>query len=318
MSTQQLHVVLGAGPAGRTLAGRLAADGAAVRIVSRNTVDLGPAVESRSADLMDPEQAVAVTEGAVVIHHCVNVPYQQQVGSMPRLARSITDAAARHGARLVVLDTLYPYGESDGEAITEATPWAATSRKGRMRAELDRYYLTRHEAGDVRVVLGRSADFFGPEVLNSTLGGAFFPGALTGEPVLAFGDIELPHSYTFMPDVAAGMALLGEADDDALGRVWHLPTVPAVSTASVHGTVAELTGRPLEVTVLPEARPYGPFDAAFMAEYEEMFYQHLIPQNMISEAFESRFGTAPTPLRQALALTLDWYADRVQAGDGHG
>ncbi|MBE3000811.1 NAD-dependent epimerase/dehydratase family protein [Nocardiopsis sp. HNM0947] len=317
MSTQQRHVVLGAGPAGRTLARRLAADGAPVRIVSRNTVDLGPAVESRAADLMDPEQALAATEGAAVIHHCVNVPYQHQVESMPRLARSITAAAARHGARLVVLDTLYPYGESDGEAITEATPWAATSRKGRMRAELDRYYLDRHTAGDVRVVLGRSADFFGPEVLNSTLGGAFFPGALTGEPVLAFGDIALPHSYTFMPDVAAGMTLLGEAADDAWGRVWHLPTVPAVSTEAVHEMVAELVGRPLQVTVLPEARPYGPFDAEFMAEYAEMFYQHLIPQNMVSTAFESRFGVAPTPLRQALALTLDRYSGRVRPGAGH-
>ncbi|WP_017574998.1 NAD-dependent epimerase/dehydratase family protein [Nocardiopsis kunsanensis] len=314
MSLQQRHVVLGAGPAGRTLARYLAADGNTVRIVSRNTVDLGPAVESLAADLMDPGQALAATEGATVLYHCVNVPYQHQVESMPRLAHSIVAAATRHGAQLVVLDTLYPYGERDGEAITESTPWAATSRKGCMRAELDRYYLERHMAGDVRVALGRSADFFGPEVLNSTLGGAFFPSALTGEPALAFGDIALPHSYTFMPDVAAGLAILGGAADDAWGRVWHLPTVPAVSTEAVHALVAELLGRPIEATVLPEARPYGPFDAEFMAEYAEMFYQHRIPQNMVSEAFETRFEVSPTPLRQALAHTLDWYADQVSAG----
>lgn len=314
MSLQQRHVVLGAGPAGRTLARHLAADGATVRIVSRNRVDLGPDVESSAADLMDPDQALAATEGASVLYHCVNVPYQHQVESMPRLAHSIATAATRHGARLAVLDTLYPYGESDGEAITESTPWAATSRKGRMRAELDRYYLERHTAGDVQVVLGRSADFFGPEVLNSTLGGAFFPGALTGEPVLAFGDIALPHSYTFMPDVAAGLASLGGAADDAWGRAWHLPTAPAVSTEAVHALAAELVGRPIEVTVLSEAHPYGPFDAEFMAEYAEMFYQHRIPQNMVSTAFEARFEVAPTPLRRALATTLAWYADQVRAG----
>jgi hypothetical protein len=72
----------------------------------------------------------------------------------------------------------------DGEHITEDAPWAATSRKGRLRAELDRRYLEAHEQGRVRVVAGRSADFYGPAVLNSTLGGAVFPAALTGEPAL--------------------------------------------------------------------------------------------------------------------------------------
>ena len=181
------------------------------------------------------------------------------------------------------------------------------SRKGRLRADLDRRYLEAHIAGDVRVALGRAADFFGPEVVLSTLGGAFFPGALSGEPSVGFGDLELPHSYSFIRDVARGLVTLG-TEDRGEGRVWHLPTVPAVSTTQIHQMVEELTGRPLNVHVLEEARAYGPFDERFMDEYAEMFYQHQVPQNMVSADFERTFGLRPTPLREALAETIDWYA----------
>ncbi|GAA4611257.1 NAD-dependent epimerase/dehydratase family protein [Saccharopolyspora hordei] len=307
-----LHVVLGAGPAGTTIVRELLARGLRVRHVNRGPIPDAPAeVEVVEADVSDPARAIAATEGAAVVYHAVNVPYHQQVELMPGIGESVLAAVSHHGARLVVLDTLYPYGEADGVAITENTPWAATSRKGRMRAALDRAYLDAHRTGRAEVVLGRSADFYGPRVLLSTLGATFFPAALTGEPVLAFGDTSLPHSYTYLPDVAQALVDLGTAPSDATGRVWHVPTVPAVSTDQVHAVVEELTGIPVTKEVLTEPVPAGPFDARFMAEYAELFYQHRIPQNMVSTAFETRFGRRPTPLREGLRATLDWYRTRL-------
>ncbi|MER7010467.1 NAD-dependent epimerase/dehydratase family protein [Saccharopolyspora sp. NPDC000359] len=303
-----LHVVLGAGPAGTTTVDELLSRGLRVRHVNRGPIKNAlTGVEVVQADVSDPDQARAATQGAAAIYHAVNVPYHQQVDLMPGIAGSILAAATHHGARLVVLDTLYPYGEADGEAITENTPWAATSRKGRMRAALDQTYLDAHRAGEAEVVLGRSADFYGPRVLLSTLGATFFPAALAGEPVLAFGDIDLPHSYTYLPDVAQALVDLGTAAPDATGRVWHLPTAPAITTKQVHDLVERLTGRPLTRQVLEGPTPTGPFDAQFMAEYAELFYQHEIPQNMISTAFEERFDRSPTPLEEGIKNTLDWY-----------
>ena len=45
-----------------------------------------------------------------------------------------------------------------------------------------------------------------------------------------------------------------------------------------------------------------------------MFYQHRMPQNLVSTAFESTFGVSPAPLREALATTIDWYTAALSAG----
>ncbi|MFE6356427.1 NAD-dependent epimerase/dehydratase family protein [Streptomyces rochei] len=303
------HTVLGSGPAGTALARELVRRGHRVRLVDRKGD--GPAlegVERFAADVSTAEGARAAIGAAAVVYHCVNVGYHLQTEVMPRVQEAVLAAVGETGARLVVLDTLYPYGETGGAVMTEDSPWQATSRKGRMRAELDERYLSAHREGTARVVLGRSADFVGPGVLNSSLGAAVFPAALTGGEVAGLGDIDLPHSYTDIRDVAAGLATLGERPEGD-GRVWHLPTAPAVSTHEIHAMIEKRVGRPLNVVVVAEPRPFGPFDERFMAEYAEMFYQHTEPQIMDSSAFERTFGAVPTPLADTVDATVAWYEE---------
>ncbi|MFB1046491.1 NAD-dependent epimerase/dehydratase family protein [Streptomyces chrestomyceticus] len=317
-----LHVVLGTGPAGTTLAEELLRQGFRVRTVDRSGRGGLPGTENVAADLGSPAAAREAVAGAEVVYHCVNVAYELQVEVMPALQKVIVDAAAAAGARLVVMDTVYPYGPSGGVPLTEDSPWRATSRKGRMRAQLDGAYLAAHDAGRLPVVLARAADFYGPRVLNSTLGGTTFPAALTGGTVLALGALDLPHSFTYIKDVARGLARLGQ-EPDAYGRAWHLPTAPAPTVREVLALVRERAGVPFETEVLAEPRPWGPFDETFMAEYAEMFYQHTEAQTMVSDAFERRFGMAPTPLPDGIGATVEWYREwlveqgaAVGAGEG--
>lgn len=308
-TTAELHTVLGAGPAGTALARELARRGQRVRLVDRTgTGEPLDGVERRRGDVGTVEGALKAIEGSGVVYHCVNVAYHQQVELMPGIQAAILGAVETTGARLVVLDTLYPYGETHGRVMTEDTPWHATTAKGRMRAELDERYLAAHRDGRTRVAMGRSADFTGPGVLNSTLGAAVFPGALTGTEVYALGDIDLPHSYTNVLDVAAGLATLGEHLKGD-GHVWHLPTAPARTTREVLGMIEERVGKPLHTVVVEAPRPFGPFDQLFVESYAELFYQHTEPQIMDSSAFESTFATRPTPLTTTLDQTVAWYRD---------
>ena len=55
-----------------------------------------------------------------------------------------------------------PGGYDEAHPITEATPLAATGRKGRVRARVWQDALAAHQAGRVRVAEVRAADFVGP------------------------------------------------------------------------------------------------------------------------------------------------------------
>jgi nucleoside-diphosphate-sugar epimerase len=194
--------------------------------------------------------------------------------------------------------------------MTEATPYAATTRKGHMRAQLAEAYLRAHQAGTVQVALGRAADFFGPRVLNSALGDRVFPAALAGKPVQLLGNIDLPHSYSYIGDVARGLAMLGERDE-ALGRAWLLPVMPPLTQRAMARLIGERIGRPVRIQALPKLaiQAFGLVDS-FMREFVEMFYQYTESQIVDARAFEQAFQIAATPLDTALDATIGWYRQR--------
>ncbi len=312
----ELHVVFGTGPAGLTLAGELLARGKRVRVVNRKGTGAVPAgAELVRGDAADLAALQALAQGATTIYNCTHAPYEQWPEVLPRLQENFIEAAAMVGAKLVVIDTLYMYGETHGQPMTEETPHNATSRKGRLRAELAWGYLQAHRVGKARVAIGRAADFFGPRVRNSALGEYAFPAALTGQPAASFGNIDLPHSYSYMPDIARGLATLGERDE-ALGRQWHLPVAPTVSTRAIHEMIGAAIGQPLGTMNIPSvdaAHAMGVFDDTLAYEYAELFYQYTEPQIVDSGAFERAFGQHATPVDAALRDTIAWYRTQAPA-----
>ena len=83
-----LHVVLGAGPAGRTLARTLVAQGRRVRTVSRSEAAPVAGAEHRAADLTDARGAREAIAGAAVVYHAANVPYEIGHAQFKSLARA--------------------------------------------------------------------------------------------------------------------------------------------------------------------------------------------------------------------------------------
>ncbi|RJQ80741.1 NAD-dependent epimerase/dehydratase family protein [Pseudonocardiaceae bacterium YIM PH 21723] len=314
--SQQLHVVFGTGPAGLALIDELVAKGHRVRAVNRSgAAPVPPGVEPVAADVTDQDTMRSLSQGATTIYNCTHAPYHLWDELLPRLHAAFLDAATVSGARLVVTDTLYMYGETHGAVMTEQTPHRATSHKGRMRAEIAARYLDAHAAGTARVALARAADFYGPRVVMSALGGAVFAPALHGQPVIAMGNIHLPHSYSHIGDVGRALATLGE-HDNAMGRAWHVPTAAPLTTAEIHGLIGRELGHELtaEILTAPTDQAWGPFDATFMREYAELFYQYLEPQIVDSTAITEAFGLHPTPIEDGLRETITWY--REQLGQG--
>src|SRR5918912_579673 len=110
--------------------------------------------------------------------------------------RAIVLAAAEAtGARLLSMENVYMSGRPNGRPLTEDRDHDAHTTKGRLRGRMARDFLA----------------------------------ALDGKTATVLGDPDQPHTYTYIPDIGEGLAVLGE-HPDAPGQVWHLPNDPDIRT----------------------------------------------------------------------------------------
>jgi len=302
------HVVIGAGPVGWTTASMLAEVGHDVRVITRNGVGpRHPRVEPVRADASDPAALRRATEGAAVIYNAASPPYRRWATDWPPLAASVLSAAEATGAVLVTVSNLYGYGPV-GHAMVETDPLAATSIKGRVRAQVWRDALAAHDAGRVRVTELRSSDYFGPRVLSSQLGDRIVPKVLAGKPVTVLGDPDAPHSWTYITDVARALIALA-GDERAWGRAWHTPTNPPLSQRQVVDALSDAANvervkvrsvSPLTLKVLGILVPD-------LRELPEIRYQFDDPFVVDSTDAQTTFGLERTPMESALHETITWY-----------
>ncbi|MGO8862965.1 MAG: NAD-dependent epimerase/dehydratase family protein [Acidimicrobiales bacterium] len=314
MTEREQHVIFGTGQVGLALAACLASSGNVVRSVSRHrpaTLDDG--VDWRSADASDPEAATHAAEGATVIYQCLNAPYRQWPTLFPPLQRAVMAAAEHSGALLVSLENLYAYGPTDGKPITEDLPLRATTSKGRARAAMTAELLDAAQSGRVRIAIGRASDFFGAGATESSLGARVFGNAVAGKRADFIGNPNLPHTYSYVPDIAAGLATLG-TDERAVGQVWHLPGPETVTTRALLDVVAGEVGHPVAVRSVPKLvlRALGVVNP-LMRGLAEMAYEFEEPFVLDTSKYESTFGAAGTSLDVAIKETVAWYRDKASA-----
>jgi len=309
---EDLHVVFGAGQIGRGLVNHLARLGLAARAVSRRRpIGLDSVVQWRAAEATDPDAATEASAGATVIYQCLNAPYTRWPQVFPPMQRGVLSAAERTGALLVTLENLYGYGPTGGRPMTEDLPLAATTVKGSIRTEMTQELLAAADQGRLRIAIGRASDFFGPGVTESTLDETFFGNAIAGRPAKFLGNPDLLHSYSYVPDVVAGLATLG-TDRRAIGQVWHLPIPETVTTRAILALVAREIGRPVGIRSPSRLARWALALANPMRRaLAEMAYEVDQPFVVDTGKYRSTFGAAGTPLAEAIAVTVAGYRSLV-------
>jgi nucleoside-diphosphate-sugar epimerase/quercetin dioxygenase-like cupin family protein len=310
--SQQMDVIFGFGQVGQALARELRGRGRNVRVVSRT--GSGPViarVDHVRGDATSPAFCRAVCTGASVVYFCLNAAYNRWAEELPPLQDAVLAGTEAASSKLVVLENLYLYGPHDGP-LTESLPYAATERKGVVRAKMSEALLAAHASGRVRVAIGRASDFFGPGVVASQLGERAFAPLVAGRAVQMIGDPDALHSYAYVPDVARALATLGESNQ-ADGRVWHLPSVETCSTREMLRRAGRIAGVEARVSAIP------PVLLALLARVNPMVREVLAvgfqldrPFVVDSVAFEQTFGIRATPLDEALGATVAWYRERAR------
>jgi nucleoside-diphosphate-sugar epimerase len=305
---EKVHVVVGAsGGTGSALVRELVSRGRRVRAVNRSGRLPAPeGVEVMAADATDPARMREVCRGAGVVYNAVNVPFLQWRQSFPAAVDGVLAGARAADARMVFVDDTWMYGRVRAP-MTEDLPYRPVSHKGVLRAWLAERVLAAHARGDVRTVIGRAPELYGPAV-ESVLGRNLFGPAVRHGRALWVGEMDQPLGPMFIDDFAYGLADLGE-HDRALGAVWHLPTPPPTTARAFLQLLSAQLGRPVKAIRLgaTSARVLG-LAWPVAREGAEMLYQFRQPHSVDATAYRTAFGAGRvTGYDEGIRQTLHWY-----------
>lgn len=297
-------VIVGAGVTGSGVAERLAGAGHEAVVVTRT--GSGPetgGVRRVSADATDRAALCALSVGASALFNCANPAYHRWPTDWPPIANALLAAAEQSGATLVTLSNLYAYGVPTGP-MSPHDPLDAKYEKAQVRATMWAHALRGHQSGRLHAVEVRASDFVGPRA-NSVLGERVVPRLLEGKPVRVIGNPTVPHSWTYVGDVADTLVACA-LDGSAWGRAWHVPTNPPRSSREAIDDLADAAGATrVKVTALPLTvlRLAGVF-SPLVRELPKTLYQFEVPFVIDDTETRAHFGLRPTPWTTVLDESL--------------
>jgi nucleoside-diphosphate-sugar epimerase len=302
-----VHTILGAGGSiGIPLAEQLLKRREQVRLVSRSGYSMEGA-RSVKANITSYDHVLESIKGSDVVYLTAGLPYNYKVWKeqWPKIMRNCIAACAKEKAKFIFFDNVYAYGQVAG-SMTEQTPYNPCSRKGQVRTEIALILEREMRAGNVRAVIARAADLYGPDADRSSIMYLLVINRfLNGKKPQWMGNPEKIHSFSYNVDCAKGLILLAK-DERATGQVWHLPTYnpPMDGKSFITLVASELNLKP-DFTILKKwtIHNVGHFIRK-VGELEEMLYQYENDYYFDSSKFNAFFKFNPTRYQVGMRETV--------------
>jgi nucleoside-diphosphate-sugar epimerase len=303
------QTILGSGGAiGVELAKALASYNTTIRLASRNPKKINPTDILVPTDVTNREQVFKAVEGSDVVYVTVGFEYKtktwQQVW-VP-LMKNVVDACLQHNAKLVFFDNVYAIGGDHVKHITETSPISPVSKKGMVRAEVNKIILEAMEKKNLNAIIARAPDFFGPIKQTSALMIMVYDNIAKGKKATWLCNAKMVHSIGYAPDLAKGTAMLGNAPD-TYNQIWNLPTDPQRITGEEWINLFALemkASNKYQILSGWAMKVLGIFIPA-IGELYEMRYQYDRDYFFDSSKFNKRFNYTPTSNAEAVKKTVE-------------
>jgi nucleoside-diphosphate-sugar epimerase len=260
----------------------------------------------------DPAGLAEAARAADVVVHAANPLYPRWPAEAMPLARNAMETARRLNAVLMFPGNVYNFGAGMPQTLAEATPQEPTTRKGRIRVEIEEAMREAARSG-LRVVIIRAGDFFGGPGRGSWFDLVIAKSLRRGKVVYP-GRMNIVHSWAYLPDLARTFVLVAERRAElAVFETLHFPG---------HSP----TGRELVECMERSARRIGLLDrearlrrggmpwpllrlaglvVPMFREIAEMRYLWYVPHRLAGERLTSLLGDVPaTQLDDAMDATL--------------
>ena len=299
-----MQTILGSGGAiGIPLAKELKKYTNKVRLVARHPKKVNESDELVTADLTKAEQVNKTVEGSDVVYLTVGLEYNIKVWQRdwPVIFQNTIDACLAHKAKLVFLDNVYAYAPDEIPLMTEESRIAPESKKGKVRAELLQMIFDAIEKRGLTALVARSADFYGPNVKTGFLNLMVFDKFKKKQKANWQADAKKIHSFTYTPDAAKAMALLGNTPN-AYNQSWHLPTSPEKWTGVdfINHVAEAMHVKPRYFTLTKTMIALTGLFSPIVKELKEMQYQNDRDYFFDSSKFNKRFSYTPVSYKEGI------------------
>ncbi len=309
-----MQTILGSGGSiGTELAKALKQYTEDIKLVSRNPVKVNDTDTLHAADLTDAMQVEEAVIGSEICYVTLGFEYKARIWEerwLPFMA-SVVEACTRHKSKLVFFDNVYAIGGNHVSHITEDSPLSPSSKKGEVRAAVDRLILDRMGHKGLQAIIARAPDFFGPvKKQNSLLLNLVYDNLAKGKAAQWFCNADVPHTMGYTPDLARGTAMLGNAED-AYNQLWNLPVdMNSMTGREWAGLFAEEMNARNKLQVLPlwALRLLGLF-VPVLKEMPEMMYQFDRPYHFDCTKFNNKFNYTASSNQEAARQTIKLLAN---------
>ena len=268
----------------------------------------------RQYDRKSGDMATAA-RGCDVIVNGLNPPnYHNWAKLIPEITDQVIAAAKASGATVIIPGNIYNYGNQPG-TLDETTPHLATTRKGRIRIDME----NRYRAAGVQTIILRAGNFIDPEG-NGDIMSAFVMRSAAKGVITAGGDPHAMQAYAYVPDWAAAAVALAEKRK-TLQPFEDIPFPGHAFTLNqLQSALSTVTGRNFRISRFPWWLMTLLSPVWELArELGEMRYLYEMPHQIGAEKFDRLLPDfRPTPLQSVMlsALPADVHPDKAVRASG--
>lgn len=267
----------GAGFIGSNITAALVRRGEKVRVLDdlstgnwallKRLVGDSPLVEAMTGDIRDPSTVRKAMKGVEIVFH------QAALGSVPRSVENpiesdsvnvhgtvvVLDTARRAGARRVIFAaSSSAYGDTPTLPKREDMPPAPMSPYAVTKLTCEHYIRVFAELYGLETLSLRYFNVFGPNQLPDGAYAAAIPrfikAALTGAPILIYGDGEQTRDFCFVDNAVSANLLAAETKSKLTGQVVNIAGGRRISLNDLVRELGRALGNPVEVKHV-EPRP---------------------------------------------------------------
>jgi nucleoside-diphosphate-sugar epimerase len=164
------------------------------------------------------------------------------------------------------------------------------------------------KSGNIRASIARAADFYGAtDSMNSFFDVMVLDKLSKKQSPQWLGNPNSLHSFTYVPDAARGVFLLGQSTESD-NQIWHLPTASPLRGIDFINLATKVFDWPPKYTKINKLmlQLVGLFNPLIKSTIE-MYYQYQYDYHFDSSKFEKAFNQKPLSYKEGITHLANGY-----------